>query len=560
MIINRLSIVARLHLLLGLATFALLLVIGVSVIGAGRMVEAGRILHDQGALGIEESSRLTLLFERQRAYVSRAPAETELERQKDYRAHFVALSADIDASLSRLAPLVPASAEDQVPQLAALFQVLRKQATTIFDLAENFVQDKATDVLHGPFSETSGQVDKILTELLGGVHDTADRQLVALSGARDFQIIAGVVASLIGLVIVDGFGILLARGLVRRFRHITAAMAALSGGDMAAKIALADDGDEIGAIARSLQVFKDSMITARRLDAEKQEEQLKKQLRRQQVDQSVHEFNRAVIASLQTLGEAATGLRGASETVSSTAFETNRQALAVSNASAQATDNVRAVAAASQELSVSIGDIALRVAHCSEIAGRSVGEAQRTDSSVRELVEAAGRIGEVVQLISSIASQTNLLALNATIEAARAGDAGRGFAVVASEVKSLASETGKATEEITRQIAAIQAATNNVVEAIKGIGSTIGQVNEISASIASAVEEQGAATQQIARNTEEAAQGTAEVSDNIDGVGRGIAATETAASRVLAAADQIGKQTASLRAEVDKFLTDVQAA
>jgi hypothetical protein len=160
------------------------------------------------------------LFERPRAYVSRAPAETEVDRQKDYRAHFVALSAELDASLSRLTALVPASVEDQVPRLAALFQVLRKHATMIFDLAENFVQDKATDVLHGPFSETSTQVDKILTELLAGVHDTADTQSVAPSGARDFQIATGVVVSLIGLVIVDGFGILLARGLVRRFRRI----------------------------------------------------------------------------------------------------------------------------------------------------------------------------------------------------------------------------------------------------------------------------------------------------------------------------------------------------
>jgi methyl-accepting chemotaxis protein len=560
MILHRLSIVTRLHLLLVLATFALLLVIGASVMGASRMVDAGRILHDQGALGIEESSRLALLFERQRGYVSRAPAETEVDRQMDYRARFLALSAELDASLSRLAPLVPASVADRVPRLATLFQEHRRQAAAIFKLAEDFVQDKATDMLHGPFSETSMQIEKILTELLGAVHETADGQLVALSKARDLQVAASVVASLVGLVIVDGFGILLTRGLVRRFRRVTTAMAALSGGDTNAEIAGANEGDEIGQLAQALQVFKDNMIAARRLDAEKQEERVRKQERRRHVDQFVHEFNRAVIDAIQTLAEAATELRGASETVSSTAIEANRQALAVSNASAQATGNVRAVAAASQVLSVSIGDIGLLVAHASEIAGRSVDEAQRTDGSVRELVDAAGRIGEVVQLISNIASQTNLLALNATIEAARAGDAGKGFAVVASEVKSLANETGKATEEITRQIAAIQAATNNVVEAIKGIGSTIGRVNDISGSIASAIEEQGASTQEIAHNTEAAARGTAEVSDNIGGVSQGIAATETAACRVLAAADQIGRQTASLRAEVDKFLTNVQAA
>ena len=179
---------------------------------------------------------------------------------------------------------------------------------------------------------------------------------------------------------------------------------------------------------------------------------------------------------------------------------------------------------------------------------------------MRELVDAATRIGESVQLINNIASQTNLLALNATIEAARAGEAGRGFSVVASEVKSLASRTAKATQEITGQITAIQTATNNVVEAIKGIGGTIGQVNEISVSIASAIEQQGAATQEIVRHTEEVANGTAEVSTNIGGVSRGIAATETAATRVLAATEELNKQTASLRAEVDHFLVDIQAA
>jgi len=386
-ILARLSIAARLYLLLGLATFALFLVIGASVVGSGRMAEAGRLLHDRGALGIEEASHVALLFERQRGFVSRAPAETELDRQKKYRAGFVALNAEIDATLARLAPLVVAAAQDKVPQLAALFQTLRKQAVAVFDLSESFVQDKAIEVLNGPFSETNKQVEATLTALLSSVRNTADGQVVELSAARDFQIMAIAAVSLIGLVIVDGFGIFLARGLARRLRRITAAMAALSGGDMEVEVAAANDRDEIGEMARALQVFKDNMIEARRLETGQRGEQVRKEQRQQHVEQSVHEFNRAVSASLQALADAATELRGASETVSSTALETNLQAIAVSSASEQATGNVRTVAAALQELSASIEEIARQVTHASEMAGRSVGEAQRTDGSVRELVD-----------------------------------------------------------------------------------------------------------------------------------------------------------------------------
>ncbi len=222
-------------------------------------------------------------------------------------------------------------------------------------------------------------------------------------------------------------------------------------------------------------------------------------------------------------------MRRTSEGMSATSDQTNHQVRAVAAASEEASSNVQTVAAASEELSASIGEISRQVTHAASIAERAVEETRRTDNTVRGLTETAGRIGEVVKLISNIAGQTNLLALNATIEAARAGEAGKGFAVVASEVKSLANQTAKATEEISAQIAAVQKVTQEAVDAIRSIGGTIGEVSEVATGIASAVEEQGAATQEITRNTQEAARRTREVSETVAGVTDGADATGAAA-------------------------------
>ena len=218
------------------------------------------------------------------------------------------------------------------------------------------------------------------------------------------------------------------------------------------------------------------------------------------------------------------------------------------------------MASAAEELSASIGEIARQVAQSSSIAGKAVADAQRTDAIVKTLAEGAQRIGDVVGLISSIAGQTNLLALNATIEAARAGDAGKGFAVVASEVKSLANQTAKATGDISQQIAEIQGATTQAVQAIEAIASTIGELSSIAASIAAAVEQQGAATQEIARNVQEAASGTHHVTEIIAGVSRGANETGDAAGKLLGAADALSREAEQLSGDVRQFITAVKAA
>ena len=260
------------------------------------------------------------------------------------------------------------------------------------------------------------------------------------------------------------------------------------------------------------------------------------------------------------VSSAATELQATAQSMTGTADMTMQQASNVASAAEEASVNVQTVASSAEELAASIGEISRQVAQSAKIAGKAADDAKRTDTVVRALAEGARSIGEVVGLISNIAGQTNLLALNATIEAARAGDAGKGFAVVASEVKSLATQTAKATDQISQQIGQIQSATNEAVAAIQGIAATIGEVNEIAAAIAAAVEEQGAATQEIARNVQQAASGTQEVTSNITGVSQGASSTGAAAGEVLSAAGELSRQAEQLTGEVGQYIAAMKAA
>ena len=260
------------------------------------------------------------------------------------------------------------------------------------------------------------------------------------------------------------------------------------------------------------------------------------------------------------MSSAATELEAAAGSLTQTAETTQQLSGSVASASHEALANVNSVASASEELAGSVSEIARQVQESSRIAGEAVTQAGETDARITALSQAAGRIGDVVKLITAIAEQTNLLALNATIEAARAGSAGKGFAVVAQEVKALAAQTAKATDEIGVQIGAMQGATQDSVGAIRAIGETIDRVSQIASAIAAAVEEQGAATQEIARNVQQAAQGSAEVADNISAVNRGAAETGSASAQVLSSARSLSGESSRLKLEVDRFLTMVRAA
>ena len=364
------------------------------------------------------------------------------------------------------------------------------------------------------------------------------------------------VAAMVGIAL----GLLLVRDVARGIDSIISPMQALGRGDLDAEVPHQGATTEIGKMAGALQVFKEALIAKRAADQAAAREAEEKILRGQRVDAITREFEAMIGEIVDTVSSASTELEASAGTLTTTAEHSQELTTAVAAASEEASTNVQSVASATEEMSSSITEISRQVQDSARIASDAVKQAQRTNERVGELAKAAARIGDVVELINTIAGQTNLLALNATIEAARAGDAGRGFAVVASEVKALAEQTAKATGEISQQIGGIQSATQESVGAIKEIGDTIGKMSEIASTIASAVEQQGAATQEISRNVQQAAGGTHQVSMHITDVQRGATETGSASAQVLAAAQTLSRDSSRLKDEVSKFLTTVRAA
>ena len=399
---------------------------------------------------------------------------------------------------------------------------------------------------------------------VGALRDVAGTVLTSeaeASYADAWQnLIIGLVALSVGLVVLGIGGWLFRRKVLGALTEITGAMTAVAGGQLDVVVPHLGRKDEVGELAQSLEAFKDAALRSRAAEAERAAEERAKAERATRIEQQVSGFDAAARTALQRLGEAADAMTRAADTVSSASETTGARAGSVAASADQSAAEVQTVAAATEELSASVVEITRRVQSASGVAQEAVREAAAVDASVQGLATAAQEIGQVVQLITDIAAQTNLLALNATIDAARAGEAGKGFAVVASEVKSLATQTTRATENISRQITEIQAATTKAVAAIQGIGERIAQMSSVSAEIAASVDQQGQATREIAESVQRAAAGTHAMRGEIDDVAQSAGQMRAVTKEMMDAIHSMSDQSAGLRGEIDGFLGGIRAA
>ncbi len=489
---------------------------------------------------------------------NRLDARKEIEEQfKQFHERFEVVTKTRDAEAQALLPAVREALATYEQDLKTTLAAI--DAASSAKLTETAERLRADVLKSGVAAQAlRGKLRAVANRLTRRVEEHEEEIAEAYASRSKLLIFISIGCIVCGMML--GF-VIGQYGIAKPLRAMVDLLQALAGGKYQIEVHSTERADEIGDVAKAALVFKDNGLAKARMEAEQKETEARiAKQRKADMHKLADDFENAVGEIIEVVSSASTELEASANTLTSTAERSQQVSTVVAAASEEASTNVQSVASATEELSSSVTEISRQVQQSARMAAEAVGQARGTTERVGELSKAASRIGDVVDLINTIAGQTNLLALNATIEAARAGEAGRGFAVVASEVKALAEQTAKATGEIGQQISGIQAATQDSVNAIREISDTIAKLSEISSTIAAAIEEQGAATQEISRNVQQAAQGTQQVSSNITDVQRGATETGSASSQVFSAAKSLSGDSNRLKLEVGRFLGTVRAA